>query len=135
MITRNSVLDDGYSLRGSIGLSLVALLVMGLLYSLAGAGLGRGQVVVQGPREGRPADVGQPRRDVGSGRDGHPTEIEPHRAVDDDGVRNGAHARGGGVGRGHAVEHESSASYVIQDVIFTNPKKEQTEAYITGRFG
>lgn len=41
MSTRNSVLDNGYSLRGSIGLSLVALLVMGLLYSLAGAGLGR----------------------------------------------------------------------------------------------
>ncbi len=41
MSIRNSVLDNGYSLRGSIGLSLVALLVMGLLYSLAGAGLGR----------------------------------------------------------------------------------------------
>lgn len=41
MNARNSVLDNGYSLRGSIGLSLVALLVMGLLYSLAGAGLGR----------------------------------------------------------------------------------------------
>lgn len=41
MSTRNSVLDNGYSLRGSIGLSLVALLVMGMLYSLAGAGLGR----------------------------------------------------------------------------------------------
>lgn len=41
MSTRNSVLDNGYSLRGAIGLSLVSLLVMGLLYSLAGAGLGR----------------------------------------------------------------------------------------------
>ncbi len=41
MSTRNSVLDNGYSLRASIGLSLVALLAMGLLYSLAGAGLGR----------------------------------------------------------------------------------------------
>lgn len=41
MSTRNSALDNGYNLRGSIGLSLVALLVMGLSYSLAGAGLGR----------------------------------------------------------------------------------------------
>lgn len=41
MNTCNSALDDGYNLRGAIGLSLVALLVMGLLYSLAGAGLGR----------------------------------------------------------------------------------------------
>ena len=41
MSTRNSALGNGYDLRGSIGLSLVAVLVMGLLYSLAGAGLGR----------------------------------------------------------------------------------------------
>src|SRR5687767_7684960 len=41
MNARNSGLDNGCSLRGSIGLSLVALLVMGLSYSLAGAGLGR----------------------------------------------------------------------------------------------
>jgi len=41
MNTRNSALDNGYSLRASLGLAAVALLVMGLLYSLAGAGLGR----------------------------------------------------------------------------------------------
>lgn len=36
-----SALDNGWNLRAAIGLSLVALLAMGLLYSLAGAGLGR----------------------------------------------------------------------------------------------
>lgn len=41
MKTETHVLDNGYDLRGSLGLALVALLVMGLLYSLAGAGLGR----------------------------------------------------------------------------------------------
>ncbi len=42
MNTRNSNLIDGSgALRPSIGLAVVSLLVMGLLYSLAGAGLGR----------------------------------------------------------------------------------------------
>jgi K+-transporting ATPase ATPase C chain len=41
MNIRNSALDNGYNLRASLGLAVVALLVMGLLYSLAGAGLGR----------------------------------------------------------------------------------------------
>lgn len=37
----NNLIDDSSVLRGAIGLSLVALLVMGLLYSLVGTGLGR----------------------------------------------------------------------------------------------
>ena len=41
MNTETSMLDNGYNLRGSLGLALVALLGMGLLYSLTGAGLGR----------------------------------------------------------------------------------------------
>lgn len=41
MNTEKSTLDHGYPLRASLGLSLVSLLVMGLAYSLAGAGLGR----------------------------------------------------------------------------------------------
>lgn len=42
MNTRNSNLIDGSGgLRPSIGLAVVSLLVMGLLYSLAGVGLGR----------------------------------------------------------------------------------------------
>lgn len=36
-----SPLENAYDWRASIGLALVALLVMGFLYSLAGAGLGR----------------------------------------------------------------------------------------------
>jgi K+-transporting ATPase ATPase C chain len=39
--TDNSMLENRYDLRASLGLMLVALLAMGLLYSLAGAGLGR----------------------------------------------------------------------------------------------
>lgn len=39
--TNASALDNAYDWRASIGLSLIALLVMGLLYSLAGASLGR----------------------------------------------------------------------------------------------
>lgn len=68
MSTRNSVLDNGYSLRGSIGLSLVALLVMGLLYSLAGAGLGRvlfpdqatGSIIERGGKAVGSALIAQP---------------------------------------------------------------------------
>jgi K+-transporting ATPase ATPase C chain len=41
MNATNQTLHDTGNLRASIGLALVALLVMGLLYSLAGAGLGR----------------------------------------------------------------------------------------------
>lgn len=41
MNTEKSTLDHGCNLRASMGLSLVALLVMGFAYSLAGAGLGR----------------------------------------------------------------------------------------------
>ncbi|TWI01893.1 K+-transporting ATPase ATPase C chain [Luteimonas cucumeris] len=41
MSTRDFVLENGYNLRGSVGLMLVALLLMGLSYSLAAAGLGR----------------------------------------------------------------------------------------------
>lgn len=40
-VRTNNPIDDSGVLRGAIGLSLVALLVMGLLYSLAGTGLGR----------------------------------------------------------------------------------------------
>lgn len=41
MSTHDPVPDNDVSLRGAFGLSLVALLVMGLLYSLLGAALGR----------------------------------------------------------------------------------------------
>lgn len=41
MSTHNPVLENDVSLRGALGLSLVALLMMGLLYSLLGATLGR----------------------------------------------------------------------------------------------
>jgi len=40
-VTTAAALDSGYDWRASVGLALVALLVMGLLYSLAGASLGR----------------------------------------------------------------------------------------------
>lgn len=40
MSARNSELDNGWNLRAAASLSLVSLLAMGLLYSLAGAGLG-----------------------------------------------------------------------------------------------
>ncbi len=41
MNTEDSTLDHGCPVRASLGLSLVALLVMGFAYSLAGAGIGR----------------------------------------------------------------------------------------------
>ena len=41
MNATNQTLHDTGNLRASIGLAVVTLLVMGLLYSLAGAGLGR----------------------------------------------------------------------------------------------
>ena len=41
MNATNQALHDTGNLRASIGLAVVTLLVMGLLYSLAGAGLGR----------------------------------------------------------------------------------------------
>ncbi|MEP6633564.1 MAG: potassium-transporting ATPase subunit KdpC [Luteimonas sp.] len=41
METDISTLNDGYDARASVGLAFVALLVMGLAYSLAGTGLGR----------------------------------------------------------------------------------------------
>ncbi|MGN7724578.1 potassium-transporting ATPase subunit KdpC [Luteimonas sp. 22616] len=47
MKTETPVLDNACNLRASLGLALVALLVMGLLYSLAGAGLGRALFPVQ----------------------------------------------------------------------------------------
>lgn len=47
MKTDTPVLDNACNLRASLGLALVALLVMGLLYSLAGAGLGRALFPVQ----------------------------------------------------------------------------------------
>ena len=47
MKTETPVLDNACNLRASLGLALVALRVMGLLYSLAGAGLGRALFPVQ----------------------------------------------------------------------------------------
>jgi K+-transporting ATPase ATPase C chain len=62
MSIRNSALEDGCSLRAAAGLSLLALLVMGLLYSLVGAGLGR----VLFPRQATGSLVERDGRVVGS---------------------------------------------------------------------
>lgn len=68
MSTRNPVLEDGYSLRGAIGLALVALLMTGFAYSLLGTTLGRvlfpslasGSVIERGGKAVGSALVAQP---------------------------------------------------------------------------